>query len=240
MTEQGSEGQPFLEFRGHGLGIQETPNALIHLYRAQVGRADNWRQRLDSSTNWAVVTVMAGLSVTFSEPTASHLVLPLSALLVTLFWGIESRRYRYFELWSYRVHLLEEAYFAKLLSPELMRNENWTVELARSLREPHFTITLAEALGRRYRRVYVWVYTVLALSWCIHIWLHPFPATSLHEVLNRPIMGYIPAYVILTIGFFFYFALLTFGLVTFRMREASGEVFRSRPGEPDVETAKGH
>ena len=98
--------------------------------------------------------------------------------------------------------------------------------------------TLAEALGRRYRRVYVWVYSVLALSWCIHIWLHPFPATSLQEVLYRPIMGYIPAYVVLTIGFFFYFALLAFGLGTFRMREASGEVFRSRPGEPEEDPPK--
>lgn len=227
--------QDFLKFRGHGIGIQEIPNALLHFYRAQVGRADIWRQRLDSTTNWAVVTVAAGLTVTFSEPTASHLVLPLSALMVTLFWGIESRRYRYFELWSYRVHLLEEAYFAKLLSPELITNEDWTGRLAISLRSPHFTITLAEALGRRFRRVYVWVYTILGLSWCIHIWLHPTAATSLEEVLHRPIMGYIPAYVVLITGFLAYVALLAFGLLTYSMKDARGEIFSSRPAEPEDE-----
>jgi uncharacterized membrane protein len=225
---------PFLKFRGHEFGIQEVPNALIHLYRAQVGRADTWRARLDSSTNWAVVTTAAALTVTFSEPEASHLVIPLCALLVTLFWGIESRRYRYFELWSYRVHVLEEAYFARLLSSKPDIGEQWSDLLAESLRHPQFTITLSEALGRRYRRIYIWLYSVLALSWCVHIWIHPAPLDTLSAVLHRPVLGYVPAYYVLIVGFVAYFALLAFGLKTFGMKEARGEVFKSAPVEPTL------
>jgi uncharacterized membrane protein len=232
MSESSPE-HPFLEFRGHELGINELPTALVHLYRAQVGRADVWRARLDSSTNWAVVTTAAALTVTFSEPNASHLVIPLCAFLVTLFWGIESRRYRYFELWSYRVHILEEAYFGRLLSPEFDGRSDWHKELAESLRHPQFTITLAEALGRRYRRIYVWVYTALALSWCVHIWIHPAPVDSFEAVMHRPVLGYVPAYIVLLAGLFAYLGLLAFGLITYSMKDARGEVFQLSPTEPE-------
>ena len=35
-------------------------NALIHLYRAEVGKMTAYRQRLDMTTNWSVVTTAAG------------------------------------------------------------------------------------------------------------------------------------------------------------------------------------
>jgi uncharacterized membrane protein len=38
--------------------------ALAHLYRGEVYRSTIWRTRLDSSTNWAVVTTGIALSAT--------------------------------------------------------------------------------------------------------------------------------------------------------------------------------
>lgn len=230
----------FLQFRGHDLGIEEIPNALIHLYRAQVGRADMWRGRLDSSTNWAVVTTAAALTVTFSEHQGSDMLIPLCTMLVTLFLFIESRRYRYFELWASRVHLLEEAYFARLLSPTMSVEPDWSQKLAESLRNPRFTITLAEALGRRYRRVYIWIYLVLGLSWLVHICVHPVPAGSLQEILDRPTLGYVPASTMLVIGCLYNGTLLAIGLITHRLREAHGEVLSlkdfDQPEEPPEAT----
>src|SRR5262249_43239300 len=45
--------------------------ALAHLYRGEVYRSTVWRTRLDSSTNWAVVTTGIALSATYSSAQAS-------------------------------------------------------------------------------------------------------------------------------------------------------------------------
>jgi uncharacterized membrane protein len=52
--------------------------ALSHLYRGEVYRSTVWRTRLDTTTNWAVVTTGLALSMTFSSETASPLPLVLS------------------------------------------------------------------------------------------------------------------------------------------------------------------
>ena len=41
---------------------------MVHFFRAEVHRANIWRQRLDTTTNWAVVTTGAAISFAFSEP----------------------------------------------------------------------------------------------------------------------------------------------------------------------------
>ena len=69
--------------------------ALAHLYRGEIYRSTVWRTRLDTSTNWAVVTLGVALSITFSSPSASPLPLVLVGILVLLFLMLESRRYRY-------------------------------------------------------------------------------------------------------------------------------------------------
>jgi hypothetical protein len=46
--------------------------ALAHLYRGEVYRSTVWRTRLDSSTNWAVVTTGIALSATYSSAEAER------------------------------------------------------------------------------------------------------------------------------------------------------------------------
>ena len=81
--------------------------ALAHLYRGELYRSTVWRTRLDATTNWAVVTTGIALSLTFSSPTASPLPLVLVGLLVAVFLCIETRRYRFFDFWRVRAHVLE-------------------------------------------------------------------------------------------------------------------------------------
>ena len=45
--------------------------ALSHLYRGELYRSTVWRTRLDTTTNWAVLTTGIALSLTFSSETAS-------------------------------------------------------------------------------------------------------------------------------------------------------------------------
>jgi len=59
--------------------------ALSHLYRGEVYRSTVWRTRLDSSTNWAVVTTGIALSATYSSAEASPLPMVLVGLLVIEF-----------------------------------------------------------------------------------------------------------------------------------------------------------
>jgi hypothetical protein len=81
-------------FRGYRLKANEFNQAMIHFFRSQVARADVWRQRLDMTTNWAVLTTGATISVAFTRELGNHSVIILDALLVTLFLFIEARRYR--------------------------------------------------------------------------------------------------------------------------------------------------
>ena len=73
--------------------------ALAHLYRGEVYRSTVWRTRLDTTTNWSVVTLGVALSITFSTPEASPLPLILVGILIMLFLALEARRYRYFNVW---------------------------------------------------------------------------------------------------------------------------------------------
>jgi len=81
--------------------------ALSHLYRGEVYRSTVWRTRLDATTNWAVVTTGLALSLTFSSETASPLPLVLVGLLVAVFLLIEGRRYRFFDFFRIRAHVLD-------------------------------------------------------------------------------------------------------------------------------------
>src|SRR6188472_2479057 len=80
--------------------------ALSHLYRGELYRSTVWRTRLDTTTNWAVATTGIALTVTFSSATASPLPLVLVGLLVAVFLSTEARRYRFFDFWRIRTHVL--------------------------------------------------------------------------------------------------------------------------------------
>ncbi|MBU1877465.1 MAG: DUF2270 domain-containing protein, partial [Chloroflexi bacterium] len=61
--------EPVWTFRGYSLQPSEFTTAMVHLFRAEVQRANVWRQRLDTTTNWAVITTGAAISIAFSSAT---------------------------------------------------------------------------------------------------------------------------------------------------------------------------
>jgi uncharacterized membrane protein len=88
--------EPVWTYRGYQLKASEFTTAMVHFFRAEVARANVWRQRLDTTTNWAVITTGASISLAFTESEISHIVVMLNLLLVTVFLLIEARRYRYY------------------------------------------------------------------------------------------------------------------------------------------------
>jgi uncharacterized membrane protein len=221
--DTGSE--PVWSYRGYHLQSSEFTTAMVHLFRAEVQRANVWRQRLDTTTNWAVVTTGAAISFAYSRTDVEdHRLIILNVLLVTLFLYIEARRYRYYELWSYRVRLMETDFFATMLVPPFHPAPDWAESLAENLLHPQHPISLWEALGRRLRRNYIWIYLIVDLAWLSKVWLHPSPAASWQDLLSRAAIGTVPGRVVLGVGLIFTAILVLLSLLTVGLQQASGEV----------------
>jgi uncharacterized membrane protein len=176
-------------FRGYTLDPPHFTTAMVHLYRGEVTRANTWRTRLDTTTNWAVITAGAALTFVFGHPQNPHFMLLLVFLLVLTFLYIEARRYRYYALWSYRVRLMETDFYAAMLVPPFRPSSDWANYLAESLQHPTFPVAGWEAVGRRFRRNYVWLLTLLLVSWGIKLSLHPAPASGWAVMIERAAIG---------------------------------------------------
>src|SRR3954452_21691574 len=148
----------------------EHINVLAHYHRAEVARMAGWRDRIDRTTNWAITIVGAMLSVSLSTPTAHHGVMLFAMLLVLLMLVIESRRYRFFDVYRTRVRRLERSYYAQVFSPAADMNEDdWARVLAEDLRKPMFRLSQGQAFSRRLRRNYIWMFLILLLAWLLKI-----------------------------------------------------------------------
>ncbi len=216
--------EPVWTYRGYKLRSSEFVTAMVHFFRAEIQRANVWRQRLDTTTNWAVVATGATLSIAFSQPNVHHGVIILNTLLVTLFLFIEARRYRYYELWSYRVRLMETDFFAAMLVPPFHPSPEWSESLAENLLAPSFPISMWEAFGRRLRRNYFWIFFILGLSWIGKSWLFPTPPSSIGEFLLRSAVGPVPGEIMLTLGAVYYGFLFLVAIGTVGMTRATGEI----------------
>ena len=217
--------EPVWTYRGYKLKTSEFVTAMVHFFRAEVSRANVWRQRLDATTNWAVVATGATLSIAFSQPNIHHGIIILNTMLVTLFLYIEARRYRYYELWSYRVRLMETDFFAAMLVPPFHPAPDWAESLAEHLLSPSFPISMWEAFGRRLRRNYLWIFLILAIAWVAKYWLFPTPPTSMREFIGRAAIGHIAGNIVVVISLSYFLFLILVAVLTVNMTQATGEVF---------------
>lgn len=198
---------------------------LAHLYRGEMYRSKVWRTRLDATTNWAVATTGIALSVAFSSPANSALPLVLVALMALVFLAIEGRRYRYFDIWRTRVRLMEQSIYVPLLRLEGVRVDNgWNELLARDYERLRFHISLWEAMGRRLRRNYSFLFAVQAVSYFAKICIHPTPITSFPDLWAHASIGPVPGQAVLIFGLLFHLGLIAFALLTLRGQQAVGRV----------------
>jgi uncharacterized membrane protein len=205
--------------------------ALAHLYRGELYRSTVWRTRLDTTTNWAVVTTGLALSLTFSNAEASPLPLVLVGLLVAVFLSIEARRYRFFDFWRVRAHILEVNFFGPiLLGHGLTFTNRWNEILYRDYINPQLHITFREAVGRRLRRNYGWIFLIQVIAYAGKLVIHPDPAEDFAMVLARARIGPIPGELALLGGVFFHGTWMALALSTLRSRRGGD---RPRPLRSD-------
>jgi hypothetical protein len=151
------------------------------------------------------------------------------------FLFIETRRYRYYELWSYRVRLMETDFYAAMLVPPFHPSPEWAESLAENLLSPKFPISIWEAFGRRLRRNYFWLFLILYASWVAKIWLFPQPAITLQEFILRSAVGSVSGQIMILLGLMIYGFLALVAIITINMTRATGEVL-PRFGEDTLAT----
>ena len=145
----------------------EFITTIAHYHRAEIARMAGWRDRIDLTTNWAITVVAAMLSVSLSTPTAHHGLMLFAMVIVLLLLVIEARRYRFFDVYRNRVRSLERNYFAQVLAPQPGADGSWARLLGADLRRPLFLISHSEALSRRLRRNYCWMFLILLVAWLL-------------------------------------------------------------------------
>ena len=191
--------------------------AIAHLYRGEIYRSTVWRTRLDSTTNWAVVTTGIALSATFSSAEASPLPMVLVGLIVTIFLLLEARRYRYFNIWRARARLLETDFYTPMLRGHpVVLNTHWSKLLARDLCQPRYHVSLARAAGRRLRRTYGWIFLIQALAYYGKLAIHPTPLHTLSQLWTRAAIGPIPGEMVVAAGLLFHLGWAIFGYLVLR------------------------
>ena len=212
--EAGEAGAGTPRFEDYPLTRQEYLSVMVHFYRGEEHRSTAWRQRLDATTNWAVLTTAALLSFTLSaEGSGTHVILLLANLIILSYLSIEARRFRYFEVYRARVRMLEE----NLLIPVVTRQlespmSSWREMVAMDLDLPKYKTTFVEAMGFRLRRNYVFIFAILLGGWFVKLSLAAGPGEgvvgSFAELWSRMAVGPVPPWIIAGGGLAFYSGLI--------------------------------
>lgn len=138
----------------------EDKQVVAHLYRGEMNRMTVYRQRLDTTTNWAI-TLESAILVVYTDKRIElyFIFFPLLILLFLSF--LEARRYRYFYTSAKRVQYLETGYFVR----QILRKDATTTAtpnedmflLAHNLANTDFLIGLGQAWVVRFYRNYIWL-----------------------------------------------------------------------------------
>jgi uncharacterized membrane protein len=208
----------------------EFVNSLAHYYRGEMSRMMSWRDRLDRTTNWAIAAVAAMLSVSLSSPESHHGVLLFAMVLVFLLLSIESRRYRFFHVYRSRVRLVERNYYARIFAPrEMIDPSHWMSQLGEDLRLPRFSMVFTEAMARRLRRNYIWLFLILLAAWMLKtsarrlqskVGETEFIHSTSEWIQNASLVG-LPGWAILGLILIFYAWMF---YIMFKYRESTGEL----------------
>jgi len=199
-----------------------------HAYRGEMNRTTSWRTRIDRTTNWAVVLSATLLTWAFSGESRPHYILLIGLVMVTVFLAIEARRYRVYDIWRSRVRILEENVFANALEPEGVEQSNWRELLSEDFRAPSMKIPVLEAVGRRLRRVYFALISVLVAAWVVRLTVF---ATTPPGLVGTAAIGQISGETVLVTVGVYYATVLALTFWPGR-RRAKGEL-QSRPSSQE-------
>jgi uncharacterized membrane protein len=199
-------------------------NAMSHFYRGELGRIMVWRQRLDITTNWAITSSTAIITIAFANREVPHIIFFFNLAIVWVMLWIESRRYRFYDAFRARVRMLE----AHFLVPMVMENRQmlqgeWKKLVCEDLILPSFKISKLEAVGRRLKRNYVFIFILILVAWVTKIFLHASePITSSRALYHALRVGHVPSW--LVAGTFIATFAFVIGITIYVSKKSSGEI----------------
>ena len=163
--------------------------AMSHFYRGELGRIMTWRSRLDPTTNWAITSTSTIFTVAFSIQAVPHIIFFFNIAIVAIMLWIEARRYRFYDAFRARVRMLEAHFLVPIVAQNtsLLQGE-WQKLVCEDLLLPSFKISAFEAVGRRLKRNYVFIFMIILVAWVTKIFLHAEPKitsfTSFYDALH--------------------------------------------------------
>lgn len=174
---------PRADYESTPISRPEYITALVHLYRGELYRANSWRLRLDTTTNWAILTTAGLLSFTFSGQGHTHWVILLGIPLIFTLLAYEARRFRFFDVWRFRVRMLEENFYGPLLRRDpVSPDQNWGVTVAKDLLEPRFKLGFRAAVRARFTRNYWVIFVLLLGAWGVKVFTEPQQARGWADI----------------------------------------------------------
>ncbi|MFZ1882613.1 MAG: DUF2270 domain-containing protein [Rhodoplanes sp.] len=199
-------------WQGYPTTSGEFITVVAHYYRGEIARMISWRDRIDRTTNWAITVVGAMLSLSLATPTGHHGVILFAMVLILFLLVIESRRYRFFDVYRARVRSLERNYYARVFSAAAEVESGWMRILSNDLKQPLFSLSFGQAISRRLRRNYCWMFLILLIAWLIKITssrLKPDGGRvelvhSLTEWVRNASIGPLPGAIVIVIVLLFY------------------------------------
>ena len=203
-------------------------NAMSHFYRGELSRIMVWRQRLDITTNWAITSSTAIITIAFSNRDVPHIIFFFNLAIVWVMLWIEARRYRFYDAFRARVRMLE----AHFLVPMVMENRDllqgeWKKLVCEDLILPSFKISRLEAVGRRLKRNYIFIFILIMVAWVTKIFLHASMTLDGIPAFYRAMrVGHIPSWLV---AFIFVGTLVSvIGITIYVGQKTTGEVSEFR------------
>lgn len=163
---------------------------MAHLYRAEMSRMTVWRQRLDTTSNWAIILTFGMSTFVLGTSDVPHYVMLLGLAIISICLLIEARRYQRLHHSKWRLALFDHNYFANMLwPPARLLEPSWRRQLAFDLRRPHFTMTWFMATRLRLRRNYLLLVYFITAVWLTKVFIHPDSPPTLSEFYARLAVG---------------------------------------------------
>ena len=199
--------------------------AMSHFYRGEMGRIMAWRSRLDPTTNWAITATSTIFTVAFSVERVPHIIFFFNLAIVCVMLWIEARRYRFYDAFRARVRMLEAHFLVPIVAQNtsLLQGE-WQKLVCEDLLLPSFKISAFEAVGRRLKRNYVFIFLIILTAWITKIFLHANPRiTSLGSFYQALAVGTsIPSWLVAIVFIATFVSVI--GMTVYFARQTTGEI----------------
>lgn len=206
-------------------------NAMSHFYRGELGRIMAWRARLDNTTNWAITVTSSIFTISFSLSQVPHIIFFFNIAIVWVMLWIEARRYRYYDAFRARVRMLEAHFLVPIVAQNTsLLQGDWQKLVSEDLLLPSFKISKLDAVARRLKRNYGFIFIIILVAWITKIFLHGHPnpqdptshidsVATFYAALK---VGQIPSW--LVAAMLFGTLISVFGMVFYITKKGSGEI----------------